>query len=127
MLKVTQATFAEARFSVLSDIWIHECWSDLYMIPSPLDKQPAGYKSPHNWLVSLAMDLATLCDMWRCNDNSGCHVVVFNEDVAFARHFMLPTLPPPSHPVGVLVVLTIPKNYLKWQAIQLAIHSTVGA
>ena len=40
----------------------------------------------------------------------------------------LPALPTPSHPVGVLVVLTTPvKNYLKWQAIQLAIHSTVGA
>ena len=39
-----------------------------------------------------------------------------------------PTLPPPSHPVGMLVVLTTPvKNYPKWQAIQLAIHSTVGA
>ena len=40
----------------------------------------------------------------------------------------LPALPPPSHPVGMLVVLTTPvKNYLKWRAIQLAIHSTVGA
>ena len=39
----------------------------------------------------------------------------------------LPALPPPSHPVGMLVVLTTPvKNYLKWRAIQLAIHSTVG-
>ena len=25
-----------------------------------MDKQPAGYKSPHDWLVSLDMDLATL-------------------------------------------------------------------
>ena len=33
------------------------------MAPSPVDKQPAGYKSPHDWLVSLAMDLATLCDI----------------------------------------------------------------
>ena len=40
----------------------------------------------------------------------------------------LPVLPPPSHPAGMLVVLTTPvKNYLKWRAIQLAIHSTVGA
>ena len=27
------------------------------MAPSPVDKQPAGYK--YNWLVNLAMDLAT--------------------------------------------------------------------
>ena len=34
----------------------------------------------------------------------------------------------PAHPAGMLVVLTIPvKNYLKWRAIQLAIHSTIGA
>ena len=57
------------------------------------------------------------------NDTSGCHLAVFNEGVAFARHFVAT-----SHPVGVLVVLTTPvKNYLKWRAIQLAIHSTVGA
>ena len=55
---------------------------------------------------------------------------VFSEDVAFARHFVAthpPTLPP-SHPVGVLVVLTtLVKNYLKWRAIQITIHSIVGA
>ena len=56
------------------------------------------------------------------NDTNGCHLAVFSEDVAFAHHFVA------THPVGVLVVLTIPvKNYLKWRAIQLAIHSTVGA
>ena len=35
---------------------------------------------------------------------------------------------PPSHAIGVLVVLATPvKNYLKWRAIQLvAIHSLVG-
>ena len=64
MLKVTQAAFAVACFWVLSDV--HECWGDLLMAPSPVDKQPAGYKSPHDWLLSLAMDLATLCGMWRC-------------------------------------------------------------
>ena len=31
---------------------------------------------------------------------------VFREDVAFARHFVATHPPPPSHPVGVLVVLT---------------------
>ena len=49
----------------------------------------------------------------------------FSEDVAFARHFTHP--PPPSHPVGVLLVLTTPvKNYLKRWEIQLAIHPIVG-
>ena len=83
------------------------------------------------------------------NDTSGCHLAVFSEDLAVARHFVatrpppttswLPALPPPlrgyppsPHPAGMLVVLTTPvKNYLKWRAIQLAIqlaiHSTVGA
>ena len=34
------------------------------MAPSPLDKQTAGGNSPHDWLMSSAMDLAALCDMW---------------------------------------------------------------
>ena len=57
------------------------------------------------------------------NDTSGCHLAVFSEDVAVTRHFVA------TRPLaGMLVVLTTPvKNYLKWQAIQLAIHSTVGA
>ena len=28
------------------------------------DKQPAGYKLPHNWLVRLGMDVAVLCVMF---------------------------------------------------------------
>ena len=40
----------------------------------------------------------------------------------------LPALPPPSHPAGMLVVLTTPvKKLSKMAAIQLAMHSTVGA
>ena len=35
------------------------------MATSSLEKQTADCDSPHNWLVSLAMDLAALCDMWR--------------------------------------------------------------
>ena len=54
------------------------------------------------------------------NDTSGCHLAGISKDVAFARHFVAS--------VRVLVVLTTPvNNYLKWWAIQLAIHSTVGA
>ena len=34
------------------------------MAASPLDKQTASYKSLHDWLMGLAMDLAVLCDMW---------------------------------------------------------------
>ena len=61
MLKVAQATFAVACFSGLSDI--HECLGVLQMIPSPLDKQTADCHSLHDWLMSLAMNLAALCDM----------------------------------------------------------------
>ena len=32
-----------------------------------LGKQTAGCNSPHDWLMSLAMDLTALCDMWRWN------------------------------------------------------------
>ena len=61
------------------------------------------------------------------NDTNGCHLAGFGEDVAFARHFVATHPPPPSHPVGVLLVLATPvNNYLKWQEIQQAIHPIVG-
>ena len=67
------------------------------MAPSPVDKQPAGYKSPHDWLVSLAMDLATLCDIWRCKRHQWMPYGCFGEDLAVARHFVA-TRPPPHPP-----------------------------
>ena len=33
------------------------------MATSSLGKQTADCESPHNWLMSLAMDLAVLCDI----------------------------------------------------------------
>ena len=60
----------------------------------------------------LAMDL--LCVICRgANDTSECHLAVFSKDMAFACHFVATRPPPPSHPLGVLVVLTtLVKNYL---------------
>ena len=62
------------------------------------------------------------------NDTSGCHFAVFSEDLAVARHFVAtrppPTLPPCTNASGIDYPSKI---YLKWRAIQLAIHSTVGA
>ena len=65
VLTVARDAFAVACFCILSDV--HECSGDLRMAPSPLDKQPASYKSPHDWLVRLGMDLAVLCAMWSQN------------------------------------------------------------
>ena len=42
------------------------------------------------------------------NDTNGCHLAGFIEDVAFARHFVATHPPPPSHPVGVLLVMATP-------------------
>ena len=63
LLKVEQSAFIQAFFSSLSGV--HECSGSLQMAPSSLGKQTAGCESPHDWLMSLAMDLAALCDMWR--------------------------------------------------------------
>ena len=41
------------------------------------------------------------------NGTNGCYLAIFSEDVAFARHFVASHLPPPSHPVGVLLVLAM--------------------
>ena len=131
MLKVVQAAFGVACFSGLSEI--HECsghlqMGHLQMAPSPLDKQTAGSDSSHNWFMSLAMDLSALCDMKRWKWHQ---LIPF--DHYQSRRSLYPPLcgyPPtshPFHPIGVLVVLATPvKTYLKWQAIQLAIHSIAG-
>ena len=62
MLKVARAAFAVACFWGLSDI--HECTGRLQMAAYPLDKQAAGCNSPHDWLMSLAMDLQCNCFVW---------------------------------------------------------------
>ena len=59
MVKVVQAAFAVACFWGFSDT--HECSGHLQIPPYPLDKQTASCISPHDWLMSLAMDLAVLC------------------------------------------------------------------
>ena len=63
VFKVEQSGFTEASFLSLSDI--HECSDGLQMVPSSLDKYTIGCDSPRDWLMSLAMDLAALCDMYR--------------------------------------------------------------
>ena len=63
MLKVVQATFDVACFWGLSDM--HECLGRLQMALHPFDKQTASCNSPHDKLMSLAMDLAALWYMWR--------------------------------------------------------------
>ena len=53
-------------------------------------------------------------------------MAVFSEDVAVARHFVA-TRPPPALQECYSGIDYPSKSYLKWRAIQLAIHSTVGA
>ena len=91
------------------------------MAPYPLDKQTASCNSPHNREMSLAMDLAVLCDCTGENDTNGCHLAVFSEDKSFIYHFVdtcpLSTLQPCRNASGIGYTS---KNYLKWQANQLA-------
>ena len=63
MLKVARAAFAMACCWVLSDV--HNCTGRLQKTVYPLGKQTAVCNSSHDWLMSLAMDLTTLCDMRR--------------------------------------------------------------
>ena len=63
VFNTAESAFTQTSFSSLFDI--HECSGGLQMAPSSLDKKTAGCNSPHDWLMSLAIDLATLCDMWR--------------------------------------------------------------
>ena len=92
------------------------------MVASSFGKQTANCDSPHDWLMSLSMDLVT------CGGDNGInesHLAVFREDVPFTCHFVASHHPPLSHPVVVPMVLVTPvKNYLKWQEIQLTIQCT---
>ena len=66
VLKVAQSAFAVLLVSDRSLSDVHECscrWTLTETALSPLDKQTTGYNSPHNWLMTFAMDLAALCDM----------------------------------------------------------------
>ena len=58
LLKVEQSAFTQASFSSLSCIYE-------YLGGLSLGKQTADCVSPHDWLMSVAMDLTALCDMWR--------------------------------------------------------------
>ena len=75
-----------------------------------LDKQTVGYNSPHDWMMSLAMDLAALCDTVCGGENgtNGCHLAGFSKDVAFVCHFMATHPPPSFHPIGLLLILAKP-------------------
>ena len=61
------------------------------------------------------------------NGTNGYHLAVISKYITFNHHIMATHLPPPSHPVGVLVVLamSVKTSYLRWQAIQVAIHSAI--
>ena len=73
--------------------------------------------------LALAMDLAALCDMCRWKWYQLMPLAGFSEDLEFDRHFVATHPPPPSHPIGLLLVFITPvNNYLKWREIQLAIH-----
>ena len=95
------------------------------MPPSPLDKQTAGCKSPHDWLVRLAIDLATLICVICGAKNGAIWLFSALPSLCLPLYGFPPA--PPANPIEVLVVLAMPVlNYLKWWAIQLAIDSTVG-
>ena len=124
MVKVSQDAFAVACFSGLSDV--HEYSGHLQMAPYSLDMQIASCNSPHNWLMSEAMEL--LCVIFGGEDGTnGCYLAAFSEDLAFFLHFITTCLPPAllrrrsASGIGYTI-----KNYLKQWAVQLAIYSIVG-
>ena len=63
LLKVEQSVFTQASFQaclVSTSAWVAFKWFCL-----PLASRQPGCESPYDCLMSLAMDLATLCDVWR--------------------------------------------------------------
>jgi len=58
---VPWSAFPAACFSSLSDML--ESLGGLQMAVVWLDKHPPSYKLPHDWLESLTIKLATICDI----------------------------------------------------------------
>ena len=90
LLKVDQSHLTQTSFSP-SDV--HECSTGLRVVPSFLDRETVGYNSLHDWLISLAMNLAALCDMWRWKWHQWMSFGCFSEDIGFAHHFVASRLP----------------------------------
>ena len=82
------------------------------MAGSPLGKQTAGCNLPHDWLMSLAIDVTALCDMWSEIDTNRCYLLVLVKTKPLLATSWLPAHPPPSYPVGVLLVLATPVKKL---------------
>ena len=104
--------FTQVSFSCLSDI--HECLGGLQMASCSLDKQIADCDLPHDWIMSLVMDLAALCDTWGENGTNGCYLAVITEDIDFALHFVAlrsPFILPPYRSASGIGYTN--KNYLK--------------
>ena len=62
------------------------------------------------------------------NGTNGSHLAIFNQNIAFALHFVATRLPltlPPYRSASAWYWLCQQKNYLKWWEIQLAIQCTV--
>ena len=68
------------------------------MAPHLLDKLTACRILPHDWRMSLGMDLAALCDLWSEDGTNAWHLASFNEDIAFSCHFVATHLPPTLPP-----------------------------
>ena len=92
------------------------------MAPSCLDKQTADWKSSHDWLVTLGIDLVTFCDMWSSEEPKlmpfGCVQLTRG-----ACHLVAAPPPPTLHPYRS--ACGIEKASKKWQAIQLVIYPRV--
>ena len=90
LLKVEQSAFTEAFFSSLSGI--HKCSGSLKMVPSSFGKHTAGCESPHDCLMSLAMDLAAL---WHVEVKMAPLVVI---SLFLVNTYFVATHPPPTFP-----------------------------
>ena len=66
------------------------------MAPSSFVKQTAGCESPHDCLMSLAIDLAVCVTCGGENGTNGSHIPDFSEDVGFAHNFVV------THPATIL-------------------------
>ena len=109
-LKSSHICLSGSCFWGLSDI--HEYPGCFQMATYPIDKHIAGCNSIHDWLMSLAMDLAALCDIWSWKRHQWMPFGCFQLRCSLCLPLHGYPSAPNSHPVGVLVILATLVNKL---------------
>ena len=115
MLKIAQAAFAVAYQISMNALWFYK------INLSPLDKYKANFTPPHDWLMSLPIDLAALCENRTADAIWLFSGLMYNLCLPLCGYSPLPPFIPIARSAYGIGYTS--ENHLKWLAIhQLSIQ-----